>query len=174
MEHNYIAAILFFLPAGVANAFPPIANKIPVWNKWNTPVDFGKSWRGKRLTGDNKTWRGIASGTLAAGLTALLIAKLVPETIVNDHIFITGLLIGFGALIGDAVESCFKRQRGIKPGTSWRPWDQIDYIIGALVFVLPIAPLPLWAILTIIVVYFPGHFLFSYIGYKLGLKSAPI
>ncbi len=174
MDHNYVAALLFFLPAGVANAMPPIANKIPIWNKWTTPVDFGLSARGARLTGNNKTWRGIVTGALVAGLTAVLIARFVPETIVNDRVFLTGFLLGLGALLGDAAESFVKRQRGIKPGMSWRPWDQVDYIIGALLFVLPIAPLPLWAILTIVLVYFPGHFVVAFIGYKLGLKSTPI
>lgn len=174
MDHNYIAAILFFLPAGVANAIPPIANKIPIWNRWKTPVDFGKSWRGVRLTGDNKTWRGILSGTLVAGLVAVGISRLVPETIINDQVFVTGMLLGCGALVGDSIESFIKRRHGIKPGQTWLPWDQIDYIIGALAFVLPVAPLPFWAIAIIIVVYFPGHFLFSYIGYKLHLKSTPI
>ncbi len=174
MDNNYIAALLFFLPAGIANAIPPIANKIPLWNRWKTPIDFGVSYRGVRLTGDNKTWRGIVSGTLVAGLAAVLISQIVPETIVNDQVFLTGTLLGLGALVGDAIESVFKRQMGKKPGTSWVPWDQVDYILGALLFVLPVAPLPAWAILTIALVYFPGHFLFSYIGYKLRLKTTPI
>lgn len=174
MDHNYIAALLFFLPAGVANAIPPIANKIPVWNRWKTPVDFGKSYQGKRLTGDNKTWRGIVTGALIAGLVAVGVSRAVPETIINDHVFLTGFLLGLGALVGDACESFIKRQRGIKPGVSWRPWDQVDYIAGALLFVMPIAPLPLWSVLTIILVYFPGHFVVAYIGYKLGLKSTPV
>lgn len=174
MDNNYLAAILFFAPAGIANAAPVIANRIPLWNRWKTPVDFGRSWHGKRLTGANKTWRGIVSGIILGGLSALLIGKLVPETIVNDQVFLTGALLGVGALVGDAVESCVKRQLGITPGTKWFPWDQIDYIVGGLIFVLPVADLPLWAIVTIIIAYFPLHLLFAYIGYLLGLKSTPI
>jgi hypothetical protein len=37
-------ALWFFLPAGVANAAPVFANKIPVLNRWKTPMDFGKSY----------------------------------------------------------------------------------------------------------------------------------
>lgn len=174
MDHNYIAAILFFLPAGLSNTAPVFANKIPIWNKWNTPVDFGKSWRGVRITGDNKSWRGIISGTLFAGLTAVVVAHYVPETIVNDQVFLTGILLGLGALTGDAVESFIKRQRGIKPGSSWFPWDQVDYIIGGLLFVLPVADLPVWAIVTIFVAYFPLHLLIAYLAFRIGLKSTPI
>lgn len=174
MDNNYIAAVLFFLPAGLSNTAPVLANRIPIWNRWTTPIDFGRSWRGKRITGDNKTWRGLVSGTLLAGLAAVIIAKLVPEVIVNDKIFVTGLLLGFGALAGDAFESFLKRQANIKPGHSWFPWDQIDYIVGGLLFALPVAPLPLWAIITIVIVYFPLHLLIAYLAYKLGLKSTPI
>lgn len=174
MDHNYLAAALFFAPAGLANLTPVLVNKIPYLNQWKTPVDFGKSCRGKRITGDNKTWRGIISGTLVAGVSAIGISKVSPETIINNHIFITGLLLGFGALVGDAFESFIKRQYGIKPGTSWFPWDQTDYIAGGLLFVLPVAALPGWAIITIIGVYFPLHLLVAYLAYRLGLKSSPI
>ena len=174
MDNNYIAVILFFAPAGIANAAPVLANRMPVWNRWKTPLDFGKSWHGKRITGDNKTWRGLISGIILGGISAVLISKLVPETIVNDIVFATGALLGAGALVGDAIESIVKRQRGIAPGTKWFPWDQVDYIIGGLLFVLPIAHLPQWAILTIVIAYFPLHLLFAYIGYLFGLKSTPI
>lgn len=174
MDNNYIAAVLFFAPAGIANAAPVLANRIPGWSRWNTPVDFGKSWRGKRITGNNKTWRGIISGILLGGISAVLISQIVPETIVNDQVFLTGALLGAGALFGDAIESICKRQLGIAAGTKWFPWDQIDYIIGGLIFVQPVVDLPLWAILTIIIAYFPLHLLFAYIGYLLGLKSTPI
>lgn len=174
MDYNYLAAVLFFLPAGLSNLAPVLANKIPLWNRWNTAIDFGVSYKGKRITGDNKRWRGVISGALLGGVSAVLIAKVVPETIINDHVFWTGFLLGLGALAGDCVESIIKRRLGIKPGDSWFPWDQIDYIIGGLVLVLPVADLPFWAILTIMIVYFPLHLLVAYIGYLLGLKSTPI
>lgn len=174
MDNNYLAAILFFLPAGIANAAPPIANKIPILNKWKTPVDFGLSWRGKRITGDNKTWRGIVVGTILAVMTSIIVNKLVPETIVNNAVTLTGGLLGFGALLGDSVESFIKRQMDIKPGSSWFPWDQLDYIAGALITTHWIAPLPVWAIVTISVTYFLLHLISSYIGYRLKLKPTPI
>ncbi len=42
--------------------------------------------------------------------------------------------IALGALTGDLVESAIKRIRGLDPGASFMPWDGIDYIVGALVF----------------------------------------
>jgi len=172
--NDYIAALLFFLPAGVANMIPPIANKIPVLNRWKTPLDFGKTWHNKRLLGANKTWRGLVSGTLAGGLTALLVSKLNTNTIVTLAPFLVGCLLGLGALLGDAAESFIKRQYGFKPGRSWFPFDQVDYILGGLLIIVPIVRLPLWAGFTILFVYFGLHLLTAYIGYLLKFKDSPI
>ena len=47
-----------------------------------------------------------------------------------------GLLMGSGALIGDAVKSFFKRRLGIAPGAKFIPFDQTDFAIGALAFTM--------------------------------------
>ena len=46
---------------------------------------------------------------------------------------IVGPLFAIGALGGDALKSFFKRQVGIRPGGTWFPFDQIDYIIGGAI-----------------------------------------
>lgn len=172
--NDYIAALLFFLPAGLANMTPPIANKIPLLNKWKTPLDLGRTWRGKRLLGDNKTWRGLVSGTLVGAISAIIISKLNTNTVVTILPLFVGLLLGFGALAGDAIESFFKRQLDFKPGQPWFPFDQLDYIAGALIIILPFVPLPLWSIATIAVVFFGLHLLTAYLGFLLKLKDGPI
>ena len=170
-----IYAFLFFLPAGIANASPVLAVKIPWLNQFNTPIDFGKSWRGKRLLGNNKTWRGLIFGTLMAMATGILVGYFAnPQASDVSRTLLIGGLMGFGALTGDAIESFFKRQRGIPSGSSWFPFDQTDYIIGGLLFVYPITQIPLALMAAILVIYFGLHLLFSYIGYKLGLKKKPI
>jgi CDP-2,3-bis-(O-geranylgeranyl)-sn-glycerol synthase len=178
-----LAALLIFIPAGLANAAPVLANKIPGLNSWKTPMDLGKSLRGKRVFGDNKTWRGLFFGTLVGCLTGMVLHLLAPEIISSleivplvpfvDMLLIGGLL-GFGALYGDAAESFFKRQLGVQPGHSWFPFDQIDYIIGGL---LAVAPLGLfnWSQMAIIfVVYFVLHLVIAYLAYLLKLKDQPI
>ncbi len=172
--NDYIAAILFFLPAGVSNMSPILANHIPVLKNWNTPLDLGKKHRGKRILGDNKRIRGIIFGTIMGGLSAVIISKLNANTVVTLGPFWVGCLLGFGALAGDAVESYFKRLRGIAPGASWFPFDQIDFIVGGLLFVIPFVNIPLWVVATIFVVYFGSHIIVVYIAYLLGLKDKPI
>lgn len=172
--NDYIAALLFFLPAGVANMTPVIINKIPVINKWDTPMDFGRSWHGKRILGDNKRLRGLALGTLMGGITAVLVAKINANTVVTIDPFWVGVLLGLGALLGDALESFLKRQNGIAPGKSWFPFDQADYILGGLVLIYPFVHLPYWAYITVFIVYFGLHLLVVYAGYKVGIRKYPI
>lgn len=172
--NDYIAAILFFLPAGVSNMSPVLASRMPGLKNWKTPLDFGKSYRGKRIFGENKSIRGLVIGTIMGGLTAVIVSKLNANTIVTIAPFWAGALLGFGALAGDAIESFFKRRFGVKPGDSWFPFDQTDYIIGALLAVWPFVALPSWVVSTVFVVYFGLHLLVAYFAFRLGLKSKPI
>lgn len=172
--NDYIAAVLFFLPAGLANAVPVLANKVPILKNLNAPLDFGQTYRGKRVFGENKTWRGLIIGVVVASLAAVVIGKLNQNVIGTSGQLTVGFLLGLGALIGDAVESFIKRQVGIKPGHAWVPFDQLDYIIGGLIFVSFVASLPVWAIITIIFVYSCLHIAVSYFGYLFGFKKQPI
>jgi CDP-2,3-bis-(O-geranylgeranyl)-sn-glycerol synthase len=167
-------AFLFFLPAGLANMSPVFGAYIPWVRRWKTPIDLGRTYRGKRVLGDNKTWRGLVLGTLVGGLTSLIISSFIPNSAEPWYIFLVGCSLGFGALFGDAVESFFKRQKGVEPGKSWFPFDQTDYIIGGLLFAYPLTLIPLLLMVAILVLYFGLHIITSYIGYLLGLKRTPI
>lgn len=173
--NHYLFAILFFLPAGLANIAPILANKIPILNKWKTPIDLGKKVRGKRMLGPNKSWRGLVTGTFAGGLGAMIIYPFISNQISSsvEH-FIIGATIGFGALLGDAIESFFKRQKGIQSGNSWLLFDQLDYVIGAMVFSRLFVRLDLSEYIGVIVFYFLGHLVMTYLGYLLKLKDKPI
>ena len=167
-------ALIFFLPAGIANMTPIFANKVPVLNRWETPVDFHKSFRGKRIFGDHKTWRGIVTGTVCGTLLGWpLLALLGPSDDIY-FILLAPLAMSFGALAGDAIKSFFKRQVGVASGKSWFPFDQTDYIIGGLLLVLPFHAVSLSLAGIIFVEYFALHLISTYIGFKLGLKDSAI
>lgn len=153
---------------------PVIANRLPIIRDWNTPMDFGKSWRGKRVLGDNKRLRGLLFGGLMGGLTAVIVSKLNTNAIVTIEPFWAGVILGTGALLGDALESFIKRRRGISPGQTWYPFDQLDYVAGGLLLIYPFVQLPQWALVTIVVVYFGLHLVIAYLAYLLGLKDKPI
>ena len=176
---SYIAAALwFFLPAGLANATPVLASKLPIIKHWRAPLDGGKSYRGRRLLGDNKTIRGLVFGVVvAAGVAALLHAiGQAPHlrSLSLSQSLLAGALLGLGALIGDALESFFKRQRGVEPGSGWFPFDQLDYIAGGLLFSYPLVH-PSWQVIAAVVVtWFGIHLLTVFVGYHLGVRDKPI
>lgn len=184
MLNNILLAFWFFLPAGIANATPVFAKRIPFLNKLDYPIDFYKSINGIRIFGDHKTFRGLITGVIMAILTAgiqLSIFNNSPELRENlgfdfssVSFILYGILAGLGALLGDAIKSFFKRRVNIKPGSSWFPFDQIDYIIGGIVFLIPIIRLSFIQYVLTFIVWFGLHLASTYIGYLLKLKDKPI
>ncbi|MGM5487527.1 MAG: CDP-2,3-bis-(O-geranylgeranyl)-sn-glycerol synthase [Nanobdellota archaeon] len=141
MELMILLRVLYLmLPAYIANMMPVIVRRFSILD---VPVDFGKKLGRRRLFGDHKTWRGIIFGTTAAIITAYLQYRLqLPISVIAyENWLLVGLLLGGGALLGDLIKSMIKRQFKIKEGKPFIPWDQVDFLIGALVF-LPIVYIP--------------------------------
>lgn len=113
-------------------------------------------------------------GTFVGALSAVIIGSLYPNSVGQAPLYIIGGLLGFGALAGDALESMVKRQLNIDPGSSWFPFDQLDYIIGGLLAVSLVISVPTWVVITIFAVYFVMHIVVSYLAFKLGYKDKPI
>lgn len=185
MIADILFALWFFLPAGVANATPVLAAHIPIIKKLDHPMDFGKYFRGKRVFGPHKTWRGLITGMVAATLVLVIQQQLYIHTnwaanladrvdYIHIPALILGPLFGFGALMGDAIESFLKRQRNIKPGQGWFPFDQTDYIIGGAIATMPFVQLTIFQYGWMLVAWLGIHILASYIGFKLHLKERPI
>jgi len=184
MWNSILLALWFFLPAGLANATPVFAKRIPFLKKLEYPIDFYKTYKGIRIFGDHKTMRGLITGIIIAILTAGIqqaIYNNSPELrnalgfdFSSINFFVYGFLAGFGALIGDAIKSFFKRRVNIKPGATWFPFDQIDYIIGGIVFLIPLIRLSFLDYLITFIVWFAMHLISTYIGFLLKLKDKPI
>ena len=83
MFKEFLFAIWFFLPAGAANTFPVLTANVPGLRNLNAPMDFGYSFRGQRVFGAHKTWRGFLTGVLFATATLALQRKgdEIPETL---------------------------------------------------------------------------------------------
>lgn len=181
---DILVAFWFFIPAGLANGAPVVAAALPKLRDLNSPLDAGKTWRGKRIFGEHKTWRGLAVGTLAATVATTLqwlIAQIpsvnnyfAPLDYAHSPFILLGILFGAGVIAGDAIESFFKRQIGIKPGHSWFPFDQIDYIIGGALAAAPIMRLTLAQYAWMLGLWLIIHMLGAYLGYLGHIKDKPI
>ncbi|HSX17575.1 MAG TPA: CDP-archaeol synthase [Patescibacteria group bacterium] len=185
MFKDLFFALWFFLPAAMANVVPIFAAHIPWLRKFDAPIDCGLTFRGQRLLGSHKTWRGLISGLLFATIT-LWLQQLAVEHSSWIHTMtsqvdypslptlILGPLFGLGALGGDAIESFFKRQRRVPPGHGWFPFDQTDYIIGGAIATMPFVTLTLFQYGWLIGLWLIVHLVSTYIGFLLGLKERPI
>jgi CDP-diglyceride synthetase len=185
MLKDALFALWFFLPAGMANMVPILVAPIPGLKKFTAPMDCGLTYRGKRILGSHKTWRGLIAGvifgTLTLWLQQLLVAhfdwaRTLTSQVDYQHLptLVLGPLFAIGALGGDAIESFFKRQRGVAPGHGWFPFDQLDYIIGGAIASAPFVSLTLGQYVLLVLLWLGAHVVFSYLGYLLHLKERPI
>jgi CDP-2,3-bis-(O-geranylgeranyl)-sn-glycerol synthase len=176
MEYIIILqALWLIIPAYIANASAVIVGGGP-------PIDFGHTWKdGRRILGDGKTWRGLLSGSfigMTSGFGLVVAADIINS---SDYGFLHLSDFGrfpvmipiifsicFGALSGDIIESFFKRRLGIDRGENWIPFDQIDFILGVLLFSFIVATIlflvgltkdnwflstfSIWHILTLLIV----------------------
>ena len=184
MFENIFFSWWFFAPAGFANLAAFLAGKMSVLKKFNYPVDGYLKFRGKRILGDHKTVRGFVAAIIVGVIICSFedylygsfsgIRNGIPINYSVINPVLLGALLGFGALFGDSVKSFFKRQAGINPGRSWFPFDQIDYILGGVIFSLLYIRLPVWDYVYLFIVWFLIHPLVTFIGYLFKLRHKPI
>lgn len=165
----------FFLPAGIANMAPSLFARLPFLE---TPIDFNKKLDGKPIFGPHKTYRGFLVGIVFAILTVYLQKWLQPHlenySLVDYgsiNILQLGFLLGFGALFGDLIKSFFKRSVDIPSGHSWVPFDQIDWILGAILFSALIVDFKPSEIVAAIILFGLLHPLVNLTGYALKVKN---
>jgi CDP-2,3-bis-(O-geranylgeranyl)-sn-glycerol synthase len=155
-------ALKFIFPVYCANAVPVLAGG-------GLAMDFGRKLSdGRPILGKNKTFRGFFAG-LAIGTIAGL-----AESYVFNYPLLFGFLLSLGALTGDLVGAFVKRRLDIPPGGLLPVVDQVDFVIGAILFslLLPIER-SLELLVTVLVITPPIHLLTNYGAYRLKLKSNP-
>ncbi len=176
-----IESLWLSLPLYVANMTPVFIKGVSLFS---APIDLGHTFGGKPIFGPHKTYRGLFFGTLGAIATVYLQLVLVEHyELVREYSliayadvswFVLGALFGAGALCGDLVESFFKRRVNIKSGRSWLFFDQIDYVIGGLVF-LSIIFIPSFVhMMSMMALGVALSFGASFVGYYLGLKHSRV
>jgi CDP-2,3-bis-(O-geranylgeranyl)-sn-glycerol synthase len=156
-----IEAFKFIFPAYCANG-------APVLGGGGKPMDLGRNFiDGKRLFGTNKTFRGFFFGLgIGAGVG-------VVECLLFNYPWLFAVLTPLGALLGDLTGAFLKRRLSIAPGGLLPVVDQIDFVVGALVFALPLAMLSWETAVAVLLVTPPIHLFTNFLAYKLKLKKNP-
>ncbi len=172
-----LSALYFMLPAYVANMAPVIVKRVKLFD---VRLDYGKTWKdGKPVFGEHKTWRGLVFGVLFASVIFAAQQRLYAYDIWRSISLVDypnlpamlGVFFGFGAIMGDAVKSFFKRRRDIAPGKPWIPFDQLDFIVGALLLASVYVVLPLWAYIVLLLISPLLHILTNHIAFYLHIRN---
>ena len=156
-------------PAYCANMAPPF---IRFWHGWNRPIS-------ERWFGSHKTVAGFLLGVIAGLLATLAQCWIVaPWLPADNHIdapqcVVLGICFGFGAMSGDALKSLIKRRLHIRPGARWLPFDQIDFVLGALLFVSPWLSLGFGDVGAILAMTFIGDIAVNRLSFLCGIKASP-
>ncbi|MBL7055752.1 CDP-archaeol synthase [Candidatus Woesearchaeota archaeon] len=179
MEESFLILVLkcfyFILPAYFANMAPVIVKNI---NFLKVPIDFGNEINNKPIFGKNKTFRGLFFGILFAVIITYLQFvfhnnNFLENLVIVDYSnwLIIGFLMGSGAIIGDLIESFAKRRLGYESGKPFVPFDQTDFIIGALVFVYPVINLGISKVTIILTLSFFLHIFVNHIAFYTGIRN---
>lgn len=162
----HVLQLLYLMaPAYLANMAPPF---VRYWKGWNRPIHA-------RALGTHKTIVGFALGVIVAVLATAVQAGIgAPDALVDYGRWPwLGLAFGFGAMSGDCIKSYFKRRRGVTPGSPWVPFDQLDFVVGSLLFIGPAATLRMSDLLVILAISLVGDIAVNRIAYRLGIKTSP-
>ena len=188
MIKEFLIVAYLFLPLLVGLALHGFCIKYDALAILCRPIDRGRKFRGKRIFGDNKTYRGVVVVSLGTaigfGLQSLLLHRIasVRGAELFDYTFFKsvalGLTIGVAAMLSELPNSFIKRQFEIAPGTAAKGWkavifyvyDQIDFLLGAWLVLAIVVPVTVGRVLLSIVLLLVAHQIMSSVGYALGMR----
>ena len=173
------------LPAAIAQG---LCIKYDWLSRLKRPIDFGKTYKGKRIFGDHKTWRGLIINVIFCSLGAIIQGWLqwmgsLPQWLFlldyKNNALAVGILLGLGMTAGELPNSFLKRRFEIPPGKSregplgvmFFVYDQVDLTIGIWVFLFFFIRPSLWMVLWSLLITLALHLAVSSVGYLLGMRK---
>ena len=175
--------------AGIVNS---IFCKISILNSLKKPLDFNKKIKGKRIFGDNKTWKGLI-GYIIFNIIFMILVGIIYKAcnieklnffyINHDNTILYNLLIGF--LLGlfyalfELPNSFIKRRLDITPGKTidgpkkyfFIFLDQADSVFGVALVVWMFYPIGIGIYLLYILVGALTHIIINMLLYFLHLRK---
>lgn len=169
MEDTIIKLIVYLAPMYFANSSA-------MFFGGKTPIDFGKKFLdGKPIFGKGKTFKGFVFGILAGTIIAYIISIAFPETtsLLSPDYLLLGFFLSLGAIIGDMVASFFKRRNEIREGKEVLFLDQLDFVIGGMIFGSVLYIPEFYEIIAVGVLTLIVHKFSNFIAFKMKLKKVP-
>jgi len=175
-----VVALWTMLPAYVPN-------NVAVLVGGGRAIDAGRTWNGRRLLGDGKTWRGTAAGVTAGVVLALLldagheaVGAAVGVSLLSFTLPAAAGLAA-GAMLGDIAASFLKRRTGRERGAPFPGLDQLDFVVGAVALTALLDPgwfseaflQPVTVLLAVVVLTPALHLATNAVAYWLGLNDDP-
>ena len=184
-----VCALFLILGFAVAGTAQALWLALPYSRRFSWPLDGGRTCRGRRIFGDNKTVRGFVVMLPCTG-AAFLLLSLAADDIVAARLWplsslqygALGILGAIGCMTGELPNSFIKRQAGIPPGapaTGPRTRrlcyviDRIDSPLGAIGLMALAVPVPLATAAYVLVAGPLMHGAFSLLAFRLGGKARP-
>jgi CDP-2,3-bis-(O-geranylgeranyl)-sn-glycerol synthase len=183
-----MSTLLLFLPLlGSLMLHAPVL-RFDLLRGLKHPIDGGRTFRGRRVFGDNKTWRGALVMLSGAIIATVLLSEiraywtLLPMPIQLAGPWRFGLLLGAGAVLGELPNSFVKRQLGVAPGgraSSLRGvllaiYDQGDFVPVVWAMLTPIWIIPPAHAALAFLVLVAVHSVVNVIGYLIGARTSPV
>jgi hypothetical protein len=167
--------------------------RCPCSRPFARPIDLGRTFRGRRIFGANKMWRGLMVMPIAAAGAFAGLAYFRDELpswlargmwpLPPTSFALLGLVSGVAFMLAELPNSFLKRQLDVAPGQAPTRLplaamcfvlDRVDSTIGVLLvltLLVPVAPRTwLWALLIGVV----AHGLFSMLLHALRIKTRPL
>ena len=142
------------------------------------PLDFGLTWRGNRIFGKQKTWRGLILMTTTSAIFFAVLSWIFHSTF-EPVALMHGAVLGLGYILGELPNSFLKRQMGIPEGRLRKGVsalvqyliDQIDSVIGVTVVAALLYGLPLEGIIVLLVLGTTVHIIIDIAAHELGWRE---
>ena len=175
-----------FLPAMLPNSAAVVFGKMG-----KTKIDFGKSWRGKRIFGDGKSWAGLFGGGFSGIFLGLILIGISALFGSPDYWGYGGFwanigilaCLSFGAILGDLMAAFIKRRLGLERGAKAPILDQYDFVFGSFLFLIIfdwnffydmyIEGYHWIALVFLLLIIWFLHRGTNILGYKIGVKDQP-
>ncbi len=189
--NNWINICYILLPLILAGVSNMIFVKINFLGFLKIPIDRNVTLKdGKRLFGDNKTWKGFFGMILFTAFWTSVLVFFIPDalnfvfTVIEKNalsVFILGAFLGFAYVLFELPNSYIKRRLSIEPGKSGKGFlkylfmlvDQADSVLGCALVLYFLYAISLSLTIQLIIIGTLVHYIINVILFFVKLKSQP-